>query len=402
MVKVKPISGLYWVVHYYYSVCFGPIRTNISWKWPPILILLYIFPRFIGLSKMIYLFLLVLGTFDSIHGPMDIFGYIEACLWFTGMLPYLGSDTFLLSPDFIRNVDKLFVVFEKVFEETEKEKPKNRPKVWLENARHEGAYKTLHVFMFSSFLDHFQNFNTFIALKDIMHDRCHMYSILPWQSPFLETIAWFLESFNLSILFFVISVVTTLPGCFAYYLEECLRRMAEQIEEKGLEDEEERNLVLDMLDRYEEIFLIVRELNKTMGMGVMVFHSIYNVQQSAETYCIFRMLRAGASFGDIQFLFTDIILSASRIMYSFHSLSVVESACQDFVASVKSHLSRKLVRIKRKRRVRDMKELKLIKVKLRSLQEVCMTIGPCKCGSDLVLQGMAVYFDHYSAAALWP
>lgn len=299
----NPIAGLEWVIRYYTAMCFGPLPTSITSKrWRALLIPLYILSRGIGLSKVLYEIFLGLGAFEWKHGEIDTFGLLEAALWGCGMLPYIGSDLLFLNGEFLRNVEKSYVVMKSIMDDTSR-----YPKVARGNS---AAFKTTRFMIFSGALDYFQYIFTFFALQGAMTERIHLYSVLPWQNPFTENLAWFLESFNLAVLFFIISVMTTLPGVFAYYIEECLRRMTDAVVEATGSTPDK---LWTMLDKYRELFYITRELNKVMGWGVMSFNTTNCIQQTAETYVIFQLLRARASFSDLQFLFTDIFVSMKRI-----------------------------------------------------------------------------------------
>ncbi len=313
----SPIYYLEWTTRYYIFACFGPLRTSlIAPFYRPLLILLYIISRGFGISKVLYEFLLSAGLFESIHGPNDTFGYIEAALWALAVLPYVACDILFLNSGFLHNVDRCFLEMKRIYQST-----KFVPKVYIEGPK--GAkFKTLRFILFSQFLDWFQNINTFIAMQGTMMERSNVYSVLPleWQTPSLETVFWFLESFNLAVLFNAISMMTCLPGVWAYYIEECLRRMTAMVEYetdrlvKGQGDGYKPSGVVEkMMVHYRNLFWAAREVNKRLGWGAMSFNTTNCAQQTAETFVIFQLLKAGAMFDDVQFLLTDIFVSEQSI-----------------------------------------------------------------------------------------
>ncbi|CAL8135261.1 unnamed protein product [Orchesella dallaii] len=192
----------------------------------------------------------------------------------------------------------------------------------------------------------------------------------------------------MSILILVISLITVLPGSISFFIEECLNVLSKRVHlSKGTE-------LAEVFQHYQRIFFITREMNKSLGNGIFIFHTIYNIQQTAQTYCIIQMLKAGASYADINLLFTDLFISASRIALSFHALSLVDNASQGFKLEIK--------RRPRKCAYSSRQQRKIEERTIRSLQNINMIIGPCACGRNFTFQGMSVYLDHYAAAALWP
>ncbi len=188
---------------------------------------------------------------------------------------------------------------------------------YYRGTRNDAKYKTMRFILFSLCLDCFQNIFTFWTLQGTMNERVHVYSIFPveWKSPFLENIFWLLESFNIVVLFNVISMMTTLPGVWGYYIEESLRKMTCVVEyeiEKLVNGEEEAfkgsKVVESMMEHYRNLFWGVREIIKRMGWGAMSFNTTNCIQQTAETYVIFQCLKAGAGFADVQFMLTDILV----------------------------------------------------------------------------------------------
>lgn len=113
----------------------------------------------------------------------------------------------------------------------------------------------------------------------------------------------------MAILLLVISMTTTFPGCLSYHIEGCLEFLTNNISNTDGFSRTETARIFRLLLKYQELFVVTRELNKRVGLGMILFYSIYAVQQTAETYCLFKTLEAGVSLADLQFLFTDIFVS---------------------------------------------------------------------------------------------
>lgn len=299
------IAGLKWAMRYYCCICMAPFPTSVIPKYwrRCVLLPLYILTRVTGISKLIYQILLIFGCFNWKHGRIDTLGVLEAILWAFGMLPYLGADILLLNREFLRNVDKFYVTMLSILEDTSH---------FLQvttASRNSASFKTWRFMIFAVILDTFQCIFTFYAMVGAMTEQSQVYSVLPWRNDFLENILWFLESFNIAVILVCISMMTTLPGAFAYYMEECLRKMTNAIVEatkNGVGSN--RTVVWRMLDQYRKLFYITRELNKVIGWGAMTFNTTNSVQQIAETYVIFQSLRAGSTLAVVWFLLTDIFV----------------------------------------------------------------------------------------------
>lgn len=136
------------------------------------------------------------------------------------------------------------------------------------------------------------------------------YSIFPFKSSFAEKTSWILQSLDISILLFSMSMITTFSGCLSYYAEGYLRELGSQLVYKG--DELKLNINTknfeEIFKSYTNLYLALRELNKKIGLGLFIYYSTYAVSQAAQTYCIFSMIRSGYSIWDLLFMLLDIFV----------------------------------------------------------------------------------------------
>ncbi len=73
------------------------------------------------LDTLLYEVLLILGVFSGIHGELDMFDKLEACLWLMAYQLYFPIDCFLVDKEYLRNFDRFVVVMENILisEETQ-------------------------------------------------------------------------------------------------------------------------------------------------------------------------------------------------------------------------------------------------------------------------------------------
>lgn len=156
-------------------------------------------------------------------------------------------------------------------------------------------------------MDYYQIISTFFTLKISSSYRSHYFSVFPWKNDFVENILWQLQFLNIAVLLLVISFITTFPGCLSYYVEASLLVLADNVSrmQSSVDYEKIRRVIND----YNNLHYITREVNKKLGLGVFLFYLIYAAQQTSQTYCIFRLIREGASLSDVQLFFTDIFVS---------------------------------------------------------------------------------------------
>ncbi|CAL8124536.1 unnamed protein product [Orchesella dallaii] len=394
-------TSLFRLVFNYYSVlCLNPYK---EWSLKPLIRLLFGISRLNSFLQICYLILLVLGVFQGVHGDMEVFGYIEAFLWIAALSLYGCSDHLFLSKTFRTNLDALQNVIETVLTSSDMEiaKPSGNERFKFFT----GEKKTIKLCLLFFALDCFQVKGLFVAFYDIVGDRMHLYSISPWKSFTLQVLDWLLEASNMSILILVISLMVVLPGTIAFYLEECLDRMTKLLNENIGYEKNAFNECVQLLNVYQQIFFIGRELNKRLGMAIFFLHVIISLQQLSQTYCVFQLLRSGATYTDLEFFFVDIFITLVRLAASFDALSVVDRASTNFRVAVKQYTQKHYsFRNHDENQTSNSSGMrrKFIERKARSLKNVSMNIGPCKCNSDLVLVGMSVYLDYYTTAALWP
>ncbi|CAL8124538.1 unnamed protein product [Orchesella dallaii] len=392
-----------WIFNYYSVLCLNPYK---EWSWKSLVRLLFGISRLISFLQICYLILLVLGVFRGIHGDMEVFGYIEAFLWIAASSFYGCSDYLFFSKTFRTNLEELQNVMEKVLTSSDMEVVAERGNERFQIQFFTGEKKTIKLFLLFFVLDCFQMKGLFVAFYDIVGDRMHLYSIFPWKSFTLQVVDWMLESSNMSILILVISLMLVLPGTIAFYLEECLNQMTKLIRSNSFERKENIDSA-QLLSIYQQIFFIAREVNKRLGMAIFFLHVIISLQQLSQTYCVFQLLRSGATYTDLEFFFVDILLTIVRLAASFNALSVVDRASSNFRMAIKNYTQKTHYSFSNNHKNptsingSNMRR-KFIERKARSLRNVSMNIGPCKCNRDLVLVGMSVYLNYYATAALWP
>lgn len=124
----------------------------------------------------------------------------------------------------------------------------------------------------------------------------------------MENIFWKLQCSNIAVLFFSVSFITTFSGCLSYYVEALLMVLTDKVSRM----QNEKNTWSAIKDYY-DLYYSTREVNKKLGFGVFLFYMIYAAQQTAQTYCIFRLIREGASLSDVQLFLSDIFVSYKLI-----------------------------------------------------------------------------------------
>lgn len=162
--------------------------------------------------------------------------------------------------------------------------------------------------------DVYEIYNTFRHLDEETTYKTFFFSILPWQGPTWVECAWYLQKINMALLFLSFSMISTFTGCLAFYVEAVLKILTEKVRDEKTNDVQMRLC----FNEYQNIFCVLRELNKWIGKGLFAFYFLFGAQQGPQTYCIFQILRSGGSLEDVKLLFTDMMVSFSTFKILYH------------------------------------------------------------------------------------
>jgi hypothetical protein len=140
----------------------------------------------------------------------------------------------------------------------------------------------------------------------MMEHKTNVYSILPSsvKSPFLEVLFTCLEIFTCNFLLVGSSLLTTFPGVLSYCLAKLIEGMSLAVTDGNLNSYSMEEILRD----YNSLGFAVKELYKRLGPAVLIFNLTMGCQQTAQTYCIFQLLRAGLTSRDTQMLFFDLMV----------------------------------------------------------------------------------------------
>jgi len=78
---------------------------------------LCIFTRFFWLCRQVYLILLYMNFFERVHGPLELFEYLELLMFFTAFLTILGFDLMCRSQDFLRSIHPILNLWDSIWNE---------------------------------------------------------------------------------------------------------------------------------------------------------------------------------------------------------------------------------------------------------------------------------------------
>ncbi|CAL8117984.1 unnamed protein product [Orchesella dallaii] len=327
-------------------------------------------------------------------GTVEVFGFFGLILWSGIFTPLIFYDFIFLQSIFLRTLFRTLDTCEKVW---------NRAKLHLE--RENGMAVTNHLkfqkdfniwilMIHTGFIDYISLINlAWSSYQNIENDPTLIYSSIPWKNPVVDVIYWCLQQINLITLCAAWSLMLTFPGLVAYYLECVLRALT-----KSIEIGPTKSYTMEAIKKdYNSIEFAVRELHRNgLSNMLLIFYMTCAIQQTIESFCIFRLIKLGATWDDYQFFLIDILFTTGRVFHGVYALSRVDHASQAFLNAIRTRMAQNAGNV----RMRSMKS-QFLKTLL-MLKPVRIQIGPCSCSRDLPLSGGALYMDNIVTTALWP
>jgi hypothetical protein len=128
------------------------------------------------------------------------------------------------------------------------------------------------LFLFIRILDCYQVLSAFHNLRDSSSKLSQYFSIFPGISPVVVTILWNIQCLNISLLILAISFATTFTGCSAFYIDACLEILANRVDEKISSNSNDD--LRTSISQFRNLHYISREINKRMGLGLLLFYFI--------------------------------------------------------------------------------------------------------------------------------
>ncbi|CAL8117972.1 unnamed protein product [Orchesella dallaii] len=358
---------------------------------------LFYFIRFLLLINFIQVArLLILDLWElHVNGSVDMFGLFGLMMWGGAFMPVFCYDFILLKPNCLkalfRSMDTCDKVMDKAKEHLGKETiskilSKKSFLVWL---------LTIHSVAFDYFSITICMWTTY---QNIEEDPTLLYSAIPWKAPWVNVIYWFIPQIIMGSFVMIWSVMFTLPGVVAYHYECVIRALAKSVE---IGPTTKYSLEAILRD-YQLIEFTVRDLHQNgFSKMLLLFFAAFGVQQTIESFCVFQMIKQGASWDEYQFFFADLMFATVRVFHGIDALSRAYRASQVFLNSVRIEVGR-LSKIQRgnRRCLRSRRE-PLLK-KIRTAKPIFMRIGHLPCKQNLILTGGSVHMDNIVSSALWP
>ncbi|CAL8144775.1 unnamed protein product [Orchesella dallaii] len=358
---------------------------------------LYYFARFLILINFIHVVrLLILNLWElHVNGQVEMFGLFGLLIWSGAFTPVVCYDFIFLKPSCLKSLFRSLDTCDKVW---------NRAKEHLgEKTMSEILFKksilVWCLMLHTTAVDFFTITNCmWSSYQNIENDPTLLYEAIPWKNQWVDVVYWFILQILMGSLVMVWSLMLTLPGVVAYNFEYVIRALA-----KSVEVEPTSKYPLEaILKDYRLIEFAVRDLHQNgFSKMLLIFFATSGIQQTIESFCIFQMIKHGASWDEYQFFLLDLMNTCGRVFHAINALSRVDQASQIFLNSVRIQMGRQFnIGHLNEKGFRSRRDPLLKKIRL--TKSVLMRMGPLPCKQNLLLTSGSVHLNNIVTSALWP
>ncbi|CAL8117964.1 unnamed protein product [Orchesella dallaii] len=340
--------------------------------------------------------LIILNLWElHVNGSVEMFGLLGLMLWLGAFIPVFCSDFILLKPNCLKALFRSMDTCEKVLNKTKEHLGKET----ISNILFKKSFLVWFLMIHSVAFDYLTISNCmWSTYQNIENDPTSLYSAIPWKNSWVDVIYWFILQMIMGSIVMLWSLMLTLPGVVTYYFECVIRALAESVEIGHTSKYPLETILKD----YQLIEFAVRDLHQNgFSKMLLIFFGTFGVQQAIESFCIFQMMKHGASWDDYQFYFLDLIYTIGRVFHVMDALSRSYRASQIFLNSVRIEVGRQSnIRRSSRKCFRSRRELLLKKIQ--KMKPISMRIGPLLCKQNLILTSGSVHLNNIVSSALWP
>ncbi|CAL8117966.1 unnamed protein product [Orchesella dallaii] len=357
----------------------------------------YYFTRFLLTINIIHVARLLIFNLWELHvnGSVEMFGFLGLIIWSGVFIPVFCSDFILLKPNCLKLLFRSMDTCDKVLNKTKEHLGKET----ISKILFKKSFLVWFLMIHSVAFDYLTITNCmWSSYENIENDPAMLYSAIPWKNSWVDVIYWFILQMIMGSIDMLWSLMLTLPGVVAYHYECVIRALAESVEIGPTSKYPLEAILKD----YELIEFAVRDLHQNgFSKMLLIFFGTFGVQQAIESFCIFQMIKYGASWDEYQFFFWDLMFTTGRVFHVMDALSRAYQASQIFLNSVRIEVGRQSnVRRGSRKCLRSRRE-PLLK-KIRMMKPIPMRIGPVLCKQNLILTSGSVHLDNIVSSALWP
>jgi len=233
-------------------------------------------------------------------GQVEIFGFFTLIITLTMYVPFYCTDEiFLNSSSYFL---QLITTFRRIFK-------KGKSPLDKETLAHLQFLKSLKVWrlvIHCAILDVYSIINfAWTTFQDLEGDIFYFRVAFPWNTPAGNAFYWFFQQIVLVTVDMVWSAMFAFPGVVAYHYECAINILTKSVE---VEPTAQYSMT-EILDDYRNLEYSIRILNeKGFAKILLVFLLAIGVAPIFESYCMFRLIKSGASWDDYQLLFQDMLV----------------------------------------------------------------------------------------------
>lgn len=324
--------------------------------------------------------------------PLDVFTLFAYLFWLVAMSPILLNEYFLNNNAFNFSLKRLFKFIEN-----------NLTKPGIGQGVETKIKSTLNIQLLLICIHNigFDYFNVYNAAAtmygNLEYDPTFLYLAVPWKdNNLVNTVYWLVLLVNVHITDTMFSLLFTLPGVIAYYLEATIKILTARL--NSCENWSEFESVLK---EYKNLEYCVRDgIDSQLGSLLLVFFGCAGLMQFIEAFFIFQFIKLGVPWEVYQFFVFDIFVADTRLFHSFYALSRLYLTAQEFLESVARVRSTIVSNVPQVGTTN--KNKKLMGMQILQLKHISMRKGPCICGRNMPMKEMAGLLDLLVTAALWP
>lgn len=345
---------------------------NSTWKFR-----LHAFTLVYGLCFVIHNILLVAGVYYEAFGDLDVFGQLESALWILAYCTLIPTEAIVHRKEYSLALERSLQQMDSIWLQYQQKTctrilSQLRNQVWT-------------IFLHNNVMDFFNIFSFVLTIYGAMSYRIYIYSVFPWKNIGCELTAFVLQS--LSSFSFALSwgFMLSFPGIHAYHSSATIKCLSISYHEKMQ--------IENILWQYKLLGFSQRRVNDNMKIGLLAMYLLIGLQQTAECYILFQLIKAGDFGSYTAYMVFDIMTIIGQVAHSFYAISSVDSADRRF----RRETGKCIFSMRHSRNQRLMTS----KV-FNSIPRVLVEMGSIRCEKDVVLDGMMQFLDYYATAALWP